>query len=339
MTHWTTPRAASTLLAAATVLLILSTATTLVAEEPSAAPPAAQILSQTLEAEEFPLVGEPFTLRLEVAHPRDTRLTLPGEMSSTRWEVLDRRQFDQPNEGGQKTLVEFTFAVYRPGPSTLPPFSMLVIGYGDDPIELNTEPVTITIRSLLRDVDDPGLNDPRPPLTILADDYRPAWYAGIAGALLLAALLFFFMKRRKEFDAEVIPLRPAHLVALEKLEALEQSGLLEEGEMMIFYVRLSEAVREYLGRRYEFPGLELTTTEIIEELKSVVWPNGLTGKDVSKWLEYCDFVKFSGYLPPSTQGKASLERAFEIVRLTQPIAMSPETNAPPATGEAHKEAS
>lgn len=336
MTQWTTLRATPRRLATATALFILGATTNLAADEPSTA---AQILNQTLEAEEFPLVGEPFTLKLEVVHPRDTRLTLPGEMTSTRWEILDRRQFDQPNEGGQKTLVEFTFAVYRPGPSTLPSFSLLVIGYGDDPIELNTEPVTITIRSVLRDVNDPGLNDPRPPQTILADDYRPAWYAGIAGVLLLAALLFFFLRRRKEFDEEVIPLRPAHLVALEKLEALEQSGLLETGEMMIFYVRLSEAVREYLGRRYGFPGLELTTTEIIEELKPVTWPNGLTSKDVSKWLEYCDFVKFSGYLPPSAQGNASLARAFVIVRLTRPIAIAPETISAPERGEANKEAS
>ncbi|MFU8806205.1 MAG: hypothetical protein ACNA8W_20505, partial [Bradymonadaceae bacterium] len=193
---------------------------------------------------------------------------------------------------------------------------------------LKTEPVTVTVRSVLRDANDPTLNDARPPLAIITDDYRPAWYAGITAALLLMALIFFLVRRREAVEEVVVPTRPAHLVALEKLHALEKSGLLDSGEFMIFYVRLSEAVREYLGRRYGFPGVELTTTEIVEHLRDVQWPTGLTLAEITRWLDYCDLVKFSGYMPPPERGRRSLKKAFEFVHLTRPAEIATEDETP-----------
>jgi hypothetical protein len=290
----------------------------------------ASIVSQVLEAGEHPLVGEPLKLRLEIRHPRDTRVILPDGIDSTRWELISRHQFDQPGEQGQKTVAELTFAVYRPGPSTLPSFPLSILGYSDEPIVVHTEPVTVTIRSVLQGVDESSFHTARPSQSILVNDYRPAWYAGVALTLLLAGLLALVLRRRQRYGEDLVPERPAHEVALEKLEALARGTLLDQGETMIFYVRMSEAVREYLGRRYDFPGLELTTTEIIAELDRSLWPplairEGLTRKDAAKWLEHCDFVKFSGYLPPRERAEASLKQAFAIVRLTTVVEATPDT--------------
>ena len=64
-------------------------------------------------------------------------------------------------------------------------------------------------------------------------------------------------------EPTVPPPRPPEEVAFEKLEAAERSGWLEEGEVKLFHVAVSEAVREYLGGRYGFDSLEQTTEELL----------------------------------------------------------------------------
>ena len=58
------------------------------------------------------------------------------------------------------------------------------------------------------------------------------------------------------------PPRPPEEVALEKLGAVKTSGMLERGEIKEFHISVSEAIREYLGGRYGFDSLELTTEEL-----------------------------------------------------------------------------
>ncbi|MFU8807415.1 MAG: hypothetical protein ACNA8W_26635, partial [Bradymonadaceae bacterium] len=97
-----------------TILAVTLASATAAAEEP------AQILSQDLETSEHPLVGEPLVLRIEVEHARDTMVSIPHEVASTRWEMIDRNEYLESSERAQKTVIELTFAIYRPGPSTLP---------------------------------------------------------------------------------------------------------------------------------------------------------------------------------------------------------------------------
>jgi hypothetical protein len=186
------------------------------------------------------------------------------------------------------------------------------------------------VRSVLEAGDAPTLRAARPPVPIWVDDYRLLWAAGGAVSLLLLALLALFALRRRpvaEEPAAPVVLRPADEVALEKLRALAKSRYLESGEYMIFYVRMSEAVREYLGRRYGFPGLELTNAEILDRLRAVQWPVGLELRDIARWLDHCDFVKFSGAQPATEQAREHLKKAFTLVELTR---RAPEADAPPS---------
>ncbi len=102
---------------------------------------------------------------------------------------------------------------------------------------------------------------------------------------------------------------------------------------MLFYIQLSETVRDYMGKRYDFPGTEFTTTEIMDSLTGVSWPAGLAPEDVRAWLDHCDRVKFAGYTPEQSEAESSLRRAFSFVELTRHVPLE----KPPEGGEVQED--
>lgn len=139
-----------------------------------------------------------------------------------------------------------------------------------------------------------------------------------------------------------LPPRPAYDVAIEKLLAIKAADLPAAGLFEEFYVRVSEAVREYLGRRYNLSltdkaGLELTTWELLALLHNIHWPRGLSRPEVEDLLVACDMVKFARYSPDNAEAEDLLTRAFRIVELTRPLDLGPAAvaaaNTPPDAPE------
>ncbi|MBA2662403.1 MAG: hypothetical protein H0U74_08930 [Bradymonadaceae bacterium] len=273
--------------------------------------------SQTLHAPPNLTVGQPLQVELVVEHPRGGRVILPDDFGGSRFELLDTGIQETPGERSTTTSLALTFAIFRPGQAKLPAFALSVMAPDSSVTEIKTEAIAVLVRSALDGIAEPHFAPPRPPVAIWVDDYTLAWAGGVGlGALLLAALGFMAFRRR-EVEEFAAPARPADQLALEKLRALKSSGLLERGEVMIYYVRMSETLREYLGRRYNFPGTELTISEIRERLKHVRWPSGTDLGEVMRWLDHCDFVKFSGASPSDVQAREHLLRALALVELTR----------------------
>ena len=80
---------------------------------------------------------------------------------------------------------------------------------------------------------------------------------------------------------------------------------------------VSGALREYLGRRYGFDGLESTTDEIVRTLEKLR-PFKLSLSGVSLLLEQCDLVKFARAQPDAAQCDDLWNGAIGLVRATTP---------------------
>jgi hypothetical protein len=118
--------------------------------------------------------------------------------------------------------------------------------------------------------------------------------------------------------AALIPQRPPDEVAMEKLRALRAAGNFSVDGYRPFYFAVAEILRAYLGGRYGFDSLELTTTELMSELEKraphLVTPDG----EVARFLGDTDLVKFAR--SGSTEGAAlaALDAAQAIVLSTAP---------------------
>ncbi|MCA9565664.1 MAG: hypothetical protein KC561_19335, partial [Myxococcales bacterium] len=154
---------------------------------------------------------------------------------------------------------------------------------------------------------------------VLYRDYTLAYVLVIAGGVGLMVLATWLVARsrpREVFIAPPPPPRPAHEVALEKLDELSKAGLIERGDHMIYFVRLSEAVREYLGRRYGFDGLDMTTSEILSSMRTANLPTSLGPHFVRQLLFDCDMVKFAKFAPELLDHNDMLASAYRLVKET-----------------------
>jgi hypothetical protein len=86
-----------------------------------------------------------------------------------------------------------------------------------------------------------------------------------------------------------------------------------------FFDRVNDAVREYLGARFGFDGLESTTDETIAALRRVprfVLPIA----ELASFLQQCDLVKFADMTPSLEECQRALTDAEHVVRATMPVA-------------------
>ena len=158
----------------------------------------------------------------------------------------------------------------------------------------------------------------------------------VGGALLaagLGALVTFLVVRKlraRRGERPGPPPRPAHEVALERLDRLGAYGFLEDADNRPFYFAVSEVIRDYLGGRYGFDSLEMTTDELIAELKRHAGRELIMG-EIQGWLSACDLVKFAKISPTAAEARGALESAIRIVKATRPapVVVAPAT-VPPA---------
>ncbi len=129
---------------------------------------------------------------------------------------------------------------------------------------------------------------------------------------LIAIAVYIWEKHRKkpvESAMRPKPKRPAHEIALEKLEGLRLKKLWQNDRTKEFYIELSDIIREYIEFRFDILALEMTTDETVHALRR----DGMEEEKVSplrKMLVMADLAKFAKYRPVANEN----ERCFDIAR-------------------------
>ena len=162
----------------------------------------------------------------------------------------------------------------------------------------------------LRDIRDPV----SPPL--------PWGLFGLAGlaALALGALAYWFWKRRRPQEASetAAPLPPPHVAALHALDRLLAEGLVERGELKLFYGLMSNILRRYVEDRFGIHAPERTTEEFLYELRggTVLGPahQGL----LKDFLRHSDLVKFAEMRPNPEDIDRSVSLCRQFIEETVP---------------------
>lgn len=139
---------------------------------------------------------------------------------------------------------------------------------------------------------------------------------GVLVGVVLGWLALRWLRRPKPVPPPPPP-RPPWEVALERLDEARHAGLLETHRLADFYDRVNDAVRQYLGARFGFDGLESTTAETLKALRRA--PHfGLPFPEVAAFLQDCDLVKFADMTPTVEECERALAQAERIVRQTMP---------------------
>lgn len=282
-------------------------------------------------------VGDPIHLELVAIGKSAVPVNLPSTLELGPFSLLDRQESEQNlGDGRIKRQFTLTIAAYEPGAKQVPALEVTYLGPRGDVRTARTLPVAVKIGSLTANEPEPAIKDAAPPVTVMEENLWPAYIAGGLCAAGLGALLTMLIVRRlraRRGERPGPPPRPAHEVALERLDRLGAYGFLENADNRPFYFAVSEIIREYLGGRYSFDSLELTTDELVAELRRQAGRELVLG-EIQGWLSACDLVKFAKISPSVAEARGALESAIRIVTTTRPV-LAPAGAAGGATEAAH----
>lgn len=108
---------------------------------------------------------------------------------------------------------------------------------------------------------------------------------------------------------------PAHIVALRKLDGLRSNAMWVPEKQKTFYSGVTDALREYISRRYGIGALEMTTAELFDQMKVA----DLSAEQLDELHELfvrADFVKFAKYVASDEDNASTVPVAVRFVTQT-----------------------
>ena len=113
----------------------------------------------------------------------------------------------------------------------------------------------------------------------------------------LIALILFLVKRFKKREVsnneeDSKPKVPAIITAREKMTLLKEANLWQSGKLKEFYTDLTDIVREYLEGQFNIEAIEMTSDEILTEVRKIELDNSTFSK-LQDTLLTADLVKFA----------------------------------------------
>jgi len=286
--------------------------------EPALAPGRVSVEVKPQEAR----LADPIELIIRVELP-EGKLTyeLPDKIPLDGLEEISRAQEDQ-EEGGKKTRVfRVKVAAYEKlGEITVAEFALRASGpVGEPAPELRVPEFKVKIRSLMAGLDKPQPRDIAGPTGVTVDDYRLLAALGIVVLWLLLTLALRLQRSAAavpDRTKELPPPRLAHEIALEKLNGIVEENLLRKERVQEFFLRISETIREYVGNRYGFYALDLTTRELLMEMRDRHTP-GMDHEVLSQLLQEADLVKFARLQPTDASCSRAINSAFALVEASR----------------------
>jgi hypothetical protein len=271
-------------------------------------------------------VGDPFDVVLTLTRADSSQVIGPLADSLGVFLPAARQPKAAIRSGRGPDVYRLSLAAFKPGRHRLPVFTFLV-RTGSRVDTLRSDSAVVTVASVL----PPGMKD--------INDLKPAetfpnlllWI--VPGILLLAAGLAYAgsrlvrrFRRIRELAASPLPPWEQALAALDELPWREW---LEAGQVKRFYYALSQVLKRYIERRFEFNAVEQTTTEILASMRACKTP---MRNEVGAFLTRSDFVKYAKTVPPDEEARSAVTQVRDFVLKTKPLAPPPAPAADPPSG-------
>jgi len=272
-------------------------------------------------------VGDYITLTIETRYDKSISIKLPPVKDSIKvLEYIQTLPVDKKEVDGK--IVEYhkyIFSKYDSARVTIPSLNIEYSeGKNGESKFLATTPITITINKLQVNQQE-DIRDVKEPYTIPL----PWWIillviVGTVGLAIGGYYLYKYLKKKKEGKVELKPevIIPPFDTALAKLDELGQKKLWQNGKVKEFHSEVTEIVREYFEKRFNFRALEMPSSEILPVL-SYLEDGKVIVETADKFFSNADLVKFAKFEPMPHINDEMMTQAYEMVRLTIPAPPKP----------------
>lgn len=225
--------------------------------------------------------------------------------------VLDK------NDPANKTVIQnYTITSFDEGTDTIPPLELHTAAgvFKTGMIKLQIKPVLVDTTKVFYDIKQPFVVS-----YTFWDWLRDHWLLVviILVAILIAIAITWYLKNRPKgtIIKKAVPLT-IDATALNKLSALQDKKLWQQNEVKLYYIELTDILREYLEKRYHIQAHEQTTGDIISALEDKDMPMG--NKDnLQQLLTVADLVKFAKEQPSAAKNEQIMEDAIAFIKQTR----------------------
>lgn len=277
------------------------------------------------------LVGEQTRLTFTVAQMRDRQVCAPvfSDTIVSGLEIVERLPLDTQLADDGLLLVSQSY-VLTSFDSAL--YFIDAQPFVDGADTLYSNPLSLKVVSIPVDTAQHAIADIKP-VYAPPFDWPLFWLIvlitlGVAALAVIGFFVYRYVKRHAAPSAEVAEpqdLRPAHEIALERLDVIKAEKLWQQNRDKEYHTQLTDVVRDYIARRFGICAVEQTSAEILAGIQPELSGQKTVYADLKTLLTTSDLVKFAKYKPLVSEDEKSLALAYQFVEATKEVAPDADT--------------
>ena len=269
-------------------------------------------------------VGKPFTLDLSLKVPYGWFVEwndFSQDALSEQIDIIKRGNVERSADADSNVIVQqqLTLMTFDTGQIQLPAVGLTYAPSFDDPMRLQafTEPIDLYATTMVVDTLQPY----KPIVEPIAAPIRMKevfpWILVALLAILFGLGIWLFVKRRKvkvDEDGNIVrgPVIPPYTKAIGDLENLKQQKLWQSGKVKEYFSSLTDIAREYIEGQFGVNAVEMTTDDILEEIKPLRFPTEAYNK-LKDTMELSDLVKFAKYSASNLESDIAMNNMTDFV--------------------------
>lgn len=282
-------------------------------------------------------IGRQTAVHLTLTQPKDQDFELQVEKDSTgKVDVVKLRQADTTDLGGSLEIKQDVIITsFDSGSCIIPPFKYVNIRSGET-VSTNAMALEVNndIEVKLDEAGQPDSTSVRDIKEIMTLGFDWAKFFTILLIVLLVAILGFLAwkyllpyiqkKRKAKQEGIIIPdkpevVLPIDVIAINKLDEIKAKRIWKDSSRVKeYYTDVTDTLREYFCSRFNINAMEMTSDEILDELKYNTEAMPII-PELKSILNKADMAKFAKATPTDEDCETSLANAYLIVSRTKPV--------------------
>ena len=266
------------------------------------------------------LVGDFIHFNIKVNYNKGTLIYPPSFQDSLKNVSIIKSEppVTKENNGKMTTTYGYILSGYDSVGVTIPPIPVMYKNANDTTIHTAaTNEVQFTIRTVKINP-QAGIKDVKEPIKIPLN-WKIILLWILIGIIIIGLVYYLYLRYAKK-KSQIKPVHkvvklPPHVIALNSLQELEEKKLWQQGKIKEYHSEITEIIRRYFEERFNFPALELTTSEAMELLNQKKDTEPIRSITFD-FLSNADLVKFAKFTPVVSLNEEMLKQAYSIVNKT-----------------------
>ena len=270
------------------------------------------------------LIGQQTILHLKATARKGAKVVMPSFKPQVQIvpgvEVVEQSKGDTMHLGDNQMVVsrDYTITSFDEKVYAIPALNVKIDGK-------NCHGNPLALKVLTVPVDTVHSNQFYPPKTVqenpfLWSEWSFAFWLSFLLLIVCGAMLYLRnrLKKNKPIIARIRIIKrvPAHEKALKEINYIKQHHSTSNQETQKeYYTHLTNALREYIVNRFGFNAMEMTSTEIIENLRASGDQKMID--ELRMLFSTADLVKFAKYEIPMNENDANLVNAINFIDQTK----------------------